>query len=123
MKFQMVHQNFNVSDLEKSMAFYESAFGLKEVSRITPKDGAFQIVYVGNETTDFVLELTYLKDHPQKYDLGEGEFHLAFATDDMQAAHAKHEEMGCICLENPQMGIYFVEDPDGYWLEIVPTEK
>ena len=116
MKFQMVHQNFNVSDLEKSI-------GLKEVSRITPKDGAFQIVYVGNETTDFILELTCLKDHPQKYDLGEGEFHLAFATDDMQAAHAKHEEMGCICLENPQMGIYFVEDPDGYWLEIVPAEK
>ena len=48
MKFQMVHQNFNVANLETSMAFYEQAFGLREVRRITPKNGAFQIVYLGN---------------------------------------------------------------------------
>ena len=41
-------------------------------------------------------------------------------TDDMAAAHAKHEKMGCICFENPAMGIYFIEDPDGYWIEIIP---
>ena len=35
-------------------------------------------------------------------------------------AHKKHEEMGCICFENHEMGIYFIEDPDGYWLEILP---
>ena len=123
MRFQMVHQNFNVANLETSMAFYEQAFGLREVRRITPKNGAFQIVYLGNETTDFVLELTCLKDHPQKYDLGECEFHLAFATEDMDAAHEKHEKMCCICLDNPEMGIYFVEDPDGYWLEVVPSKQ
>lgn len=59
------------------------------------------------------------KDH---YDLGDNEIHLAFTTDDMEASHKKHEEMGCICFENPAMGIYFITDPDGYWLEIVPEK-
>lgn len=40
-----------------------------------------------------------------------------------EAAHAKHKEMGCICFENPAMGIYFINDPDGYWLEIVPAKR
>jgi lactoylglutathione lyase len=65
--------------------------------------------------------LTWLRDHPQPYDIGEKEFHLAFRTDDYEAAHELHERMGCICYENPSMGIYFIEDPDGYWLEVVPT--
>ncbi|MBO5868383.1 MAG: VOC family protein [Oscillospiraceae bacterium] len=121
MKFKMVHENYNVSDLAKSMAFYEKALGLREVRRING-DG-FIIVYIGNEETDFVLELTWLEEHPQPYDLGECEFHLAFATEDYEAAHQLHQEMGCICYENPAMGIYFITDPDGYWLEIVPAKK
>ena len=60
------------------------------------------------------------RDHPQPYDIGEEEFHLAFKTDDYAAAHTLHQEMGCICFENEAMGIYFIQDPDGYWLEIVP---
>ncbi len=119
MNFKMVHENYNVADLEVSLAFYEKALGLKEKRRINGE--GFIIVYVGNETTDFELELTWLKDHPEKYDLGECEFHLAFRTDDYEAAHKLHEEMGCICYENPNMGIYFIQDPDGYWLEVVPT--
>ena len=47
----------------------------------------------------------------------------SFRTDDFAAAHALHEEMGCICFENPVMGIYFIQDPDGYWLEIIPTRS
>ena len=120
MKFRMIHENFNVSDLDVSLAFYEKALGLKEIRRKTAKDGSFIIVYVGNEETDFELELTWLEEHPQKYDLGEEEFHLAFRTDDFEAAHALHEEMGCIAFENHDMGIYFITDPDGYWLEILP---
>ena len=120
MKFRMIHENFNVSDLDVSLAFYEKAFGLKEIRRKTAKDGSFIIVYVGNEETDFELELTWLEEHPQKYDLGEEEFHLAFRADDFEAAHALHEEMGCIAFENHDMGIYFITDPDGYWLEILP---
>lgn len=56
------------------------------------------------------LELTWLRDHVGPYDLGDEEFHLAFRPDDFEAAHKKHREMGCICLENPQMGIYFIQD-------------
>ena len=119
MKFKMVHENYNVADLDKSMRFYEEALGLKERRRKTSDEPI--IVFMGNDESDFELELTWLKDHPQKYDIGEEEFHLAFRTDDYEAAHKKHEEMGCICMENPKMGIYFIMDPDGYWLEIVPT--
>ena len=121
MNFQMIHENYNVSDLEKSLAFYEEALGLHEKRRIHG-DG-FIIVYVGNEESDFELELTWLEEHPQTYDLGECEFHLAFSTDDYEAAHQLHEQMGCICFENPAMGIYFITDPDGYWLEIVPAKR
>lgn len=118
MQFKMIHQNFNVADLEKSMAFYEEALGLHEARRKEIAD--FTIVYMQSEAGDFQLELTWLKDHPQPYDLGECEFHLAFRADDYEAAHAKHEKMGCICFENYAMGIYFIIDPDGYWLEILP---
>ena len=120
MKFKMIHENYNVSDLQASLDFYEKALGLTEARRKTAEDGSFIIVYVSNENTDFELELTWLKDHPQKYDIGEEEFHLAFYTDDFEAAHKLHEEMGCICFENHEMGLYFIKDPDGYWLEIVP---
>ena len=123
MKFTMIHENYNVADLQRSLAFYEKALGLTEKRRKTAPDGSFIIVYVGNEESDFELELTWLKEHPQNYNLGECEFHLAFRTDDFEAAHKKHEEMGCICFENHAMGIYFIQDPDGYWLEIVPSRK
>lgn len=35
---------------------------------------------------------------------------------------AKHQQMGCICFENQAMGIYFISDPDGYWVEVIPTK-
>ena len=120
MQFKMIHENYNVQDLDRSLAFYEKALGLKEKRRNTAKDGSFIIVFVGNENSEFELELTWLRDHPEPYDIGEEEFHLAFRTDDFDAAHALHEEMGCICFENPSMGIYFIQDPDGYWLEVLP---
>lgn len=121
MNFKMYHENYNVSNLDKSLDFYEKALGLHEKRRISGK--GFIIVYLGNNESTFELELTWLEEHPQPYDLGECEFHLAFRTDDYEAAHKLHEEMGCICFENPAMGIYFITDPDGYWLEIVPNKK
>ena len=95
MKFKMVHENYNVKDLDASLKFYEEALGLTERRRKVSEDGSFIIVYVGNETTPFELELTWLKDHPQAYDIGEEEFHLAFHVDDYEGAHALHEKMGC----------------------------
>ena len=121
MNFRMIPENYNVSNLETSITFYQKALGLHEVRRKNAADGSFIIVYMADDSLSFELELTWLRDHPQKYDLGECEFHLAFRTDDFDAAHALHSEMGCICFENASMGIYFIEDPDGYWLEIVPT--
>ena len=123
MQFKMIHENYNVADLAKSMAFYEEALGLKETRRKEAADGSFIIVYLANENSDFELELTWLRDMDRPYNLGDCEFHLAFRTDDYEAAHAKHESMGCICYENPQMGIYFIKDPDGYWLEVLPPIK
>lgn len=121
MKFKMIHENYNVFDLERSKAFYKQALGLEEVRRITAPDGSYIIVYLANAESDFQLELTWMRDMDRPYNLGDCEFHLAFAVDDFDAAHKLHSEMGCICFENTAMGIYFIEDSDGYWLEIVPT--
>ena len=123
MKFRMYHENYNVLDLNRSLEFYKKALGLTEQRRKEASDGSYIIVYVGNEETDFQLELTWLRDRTEPYNLGDEEFHLAFETDDFEAAHALHSEMGCICFENEKMGIYFIQDPDGYWLEIVPRKK
>ena len=123
MQFWMIHENYNVADLDRSLAFYKEALGLHEKRRRTAEDGSFIIAFVGNETSDFELELTWLRDHPQKYDIGEEEFHLAFRTDDFNGARSLHERMGCICFENPSMGLYFIRDPDGYWIEILPVRR
>ena len=124
MQFRFAHNNFNVRDLARSLSFYNEALGLKEVRRINAKDGSFIIVYLSDGVSPHQLELTWLRDwEKDSYNLGDNEFHLAFETEDMEAAHAKHKEMGCICFENPAMGIYFINDPDGYWLEIVPTKR
>ncbi len=120
MKFKMIHNNFNVLDLEKSLKFYKEALGLEEQRRKEAADGSFILVYIGNEESAHQLELTWLRDWKEPYNLGDNEFHLAFETDDFDAAYAKHREMGCIVYENPMMGIYFIADPDNYWLEVLP---
>ena len=114
------HFNFNVLDLEKSITFYKEALGLTPVREKNAEDGSFKLVYLGDGHSDFTLELTWLKDRSEPYNLGENEFHLAFTTDEYDAYHEKHQKMGCIVFENPAMGIYFITDPDGYWNEIVP---
>ena len=123
MQFSFYHTNYNVRDLDRSLAFYAEALGLSEQRRINAEDGSFIIVYLGDGVSPFSLELTWLRDWDRAYNLGDNEFHLAFHVDDYDAAYAKHKEMGCVCFENPAMGIYFISDPDGYWLEIVPQGK
>lgn len=123
MRFKFVHNNFNVLNLDKSIKFYEEALGLKEVRRKKADDGSFILVYMGDGNTNHTLELTWLKDRSKAYDLGENEFHLAFEVDDYEKAHQHHLEMGCIVFENKDMGIYFIADPDNYWIEIVPENK
>ena len=117
------HFNFNVKNMEKSLAFYKEALNLHPMREKDASDGSYKIVYLGDGISGFYLELTWLRDHPGAYDLGEKEFHLAFRTDDFENTYERHKKMGIICYENPKMGVYFIEYPDGYWLEIVRLKK
>lgn len=121
--FKFAHNNINVLNLEKSLEFYQKALGLTENRRITAKDGSFIIVYLSDGASTHLLELTWLRDWENAYNLGDNEFHIAFTAHNYDAAHKQHDEMGCICYENQSMGIYFIEDPDGYWIEILPATK
>lgn len=120
MNFKFCHNNFNVLNLEKSIKFYNDALELKEVKRIEPEDGSFIIVFLGDNESSHCLELTWIKDRKEPYNLGDNEFHLALTTDDYENAFKKHSEMGCVCYVNEKMGIYFINDPDNYWIEILP---
>ena len=120
MKFTFYHNNINVADLDKSIEFYKKALGLKITKETEAADGSFKLVFMGDDTTPHKLELTWLRDMDRPYDLGDNEIHLAMQTDDMDAALAFHKEMNCVCFENPEMGIYFINDPDGNWVEICP---
>jgi lactoylglutathione lyase len=123
MKFTLAHSNINVCDLEKSLTFYKNALGLEPVRRIKADDGSFELAFLSDGTSSHQIELTWLRDKEGAYDLGDNESHIAFTVDDINTAHSIHEKMGCICYENKGMGLYFIEDPDGYWLEIIPGKK
>jgi lactoylglutathione lyase len=112
--FSWTHTNLNVFDLDKSLEFYKEALGLTVTKTINADDGSFKIVYLGN------LELTWLKDRAEPYNLGDNEIHIAYTTPDFEEAFKKHKEMKCNIYENRDMGIYFIQDPDGYWVEIIP---
>ena len=120
MEVRFDHFNFNVLDLNKSIEFYKEAFGMVQLSEINAEDGSFKIVFMGDQKTGFRLELTWLRDRTEPYNLGDLEYHLAIRTDDFDGAFKKHQEMGIVCFENPAMGVYFVTDPDGYWIEVFP---
>ncbi len=123
MKFKMVHTNFNVLDLEKSLAFYKEALGLTEERRNEAPDGSHIIVFLGDGAGEHKLELTWLRDWKEPYDLGDEEFHLCFTADDYDGAYELHKKMDCICQDKKSpRGLYFIQDPDGYWLEVVPAK-
>ena len=119
--FAFAHNNFNVSNLDRSLKFYQEALGLEVLRRHEGSD--YTQCWLGDHGVSMhELELTWNWDEEDILDLGD-EFHLAFRTDNMQAAHDLHEKMGCIVFENKKRGIYFIEDPDKYWIEIVPDRK
>ena len=78
-------------------------------------------MFLGDGASEHRLELTWMRERREPYNLGDNEIHLALRADDFAAAHALHQKMGCICYENAEMGIYFINDPDGYWIEIIPN--
>ncbi len=122
-KSKFDHFNINVTDLEKSIAFYHQALGLKEERRKEAADGSFILVYLSDGYSPFLLELTWLRDHTGAYELGENESHLCFrVAGDYDQARAYHKKMDCVCFENEAMGLYFIHDPDDYWIEILPEK-
>ena len=121
-KSRFDHFNINVTDLDRSIAFYDKALGLRETGRKEASDGGFTLVYLGDGQSPFRLELTWLRDHAAvPYELGENESHLCMrVAGDYDAVREYHRAMGCVCYENPDMGLYFINDPDDYWIEILP---
>ncbi len=117
------HFNINVTNLDKSIEFYQKALGLTEHHRKEAQDGSFILVYLTDESSPFMLELTWLREHPDAYELGENESHLCFrVAGDYDAVRQYHKEMECVCFENTAMGLYFINDPDDYWIEILPAK-
>ncbi|MCD8263731.1 MAG: VOC family protein [Tannerellaceae bacterium] len=121
-KSKFDHFNINVLDLDKSIEFYNKALGLKEARRKVADDGSFILVYLSDGSSPFLLELTWLKDKTEAYELGDNESHLCFhVAGDYEEVRKYHKEMGCVCYENTSMGLYFINDPDDYWIEILPA--
>lgn len=117
------HFNINVTNLEKSIEFYNKALGLREARRKEAADGSYILVYLTDNSTNFLLELTWLRDHAEAYELGENESHLCIRVEgDYDEVRKFHKEMGCVCFENEAMGLYFINDPDDYWIEILPAK-
>lgn len=120
MRAKLIHRNTHVLDLDASIAFYEKALGLYERRRVTPADGSWAIVFLGNNEADFELELTWNEGRVEPYYNGAEDTHVAVRVDNFDAYHRLHEAMGCIVKENPAMGLYFIADPDGCWVEVLP---
>ncbi len=123
-KSRFDHFNINVTDLARSMEFYDRALGLKEISRKEAADGSFILVNLGDGVSPFHLELTWLRDHAATpYELGENESHLCLrVAGDYDAVREYHRSRGWVCYENHDMGLYFINDPDDYWIEVLPMK-
>jgi len=123
-KAKFDHYNCNVIDLNKSLAFYDKALGLKVHHQIKAKDSSYVITYLTDGSSSFLLELTWLRDWKKPYEMGDNEQHLCLRVEgDYDEIRQFHRENGWICFENHEMGLYFIEDPDGYWIEILPANR
>lgn len=123
-KAKFDHFNINVTNLDRSIEFYKKALGLDVARKKEAADGSFILVYLSDGVSPFLLELTWLRDHTEAYELGENESHLCFrVAGDYDEVRKYHKEMDCVCFENHSMGLYFINDPDDYWIEILPAQK
>lgn len=123
---RLLHTMIRVGNLEKSIKFYTEILGMKLLRQKDYPDGKFTLAFVGygDETDNSVIELTYNWD-TDAYDMGNGFGHLAIEVDDVYAAAEKIREQGGKIIREPgpmNAGttiIAFVEDPDGYQIELL----
>ena len=120
MGFSFAHNCVKVLDLDRSLKFYKEALGLEPVRWMRPSDEDIQLVFLSDGKTAHELELGCPANRSRPFALGDNEFHLALRTADMAAAHALHERMGCIVYDPETEPVYFIQDPDGYKIEIIP---
>lgn len=122
---KQIHSMIRVLDEARSLAFYDTAFGLKVADRLDFPE--FTLVYLSNPETEFELELTINKGQLAPYDLGNGYGHLAVSVADLDAEHARFEAEGLAprkLVEFAPAGeriarFFFVADPDGYQIEVL----
>ncbi len=122
MKFRFAHNCLFVSELDRSLKFYEEALGLTTAKVMHPSDMDATLVFLTDGESAHQLEIGYTPEHQGPYALGDNQFHIAFAVENMEAAHALHEKMGVICRDPETEPVYFIQDPDGYQIEIIPAE-
>ncbi len=126
-QFRFLHTMIRVRDLDASIDFYTRHLGMKVLRRNDYPDGKFTLVFVGygDETDNTVIELTHNWDQELPYDLGDGFGHLALAVPDIYAACELMETEGVKISRKPgpmkhgTTVIAFIEDPDGYKIELI----
>lgn len=123
---RILHTMLRVGDLQRSVDFYTNVLGMKLLRQKDYPDGKFTLAFVGygDEKDEAVLELTYNWD-TDRYDLGDGYGHIALEVEDVyEAAERIRERGGKVIREPGPMNagstiIAFVEDPDGYPIELL----
>ncbi len=123
---RVLHTMIRVGDLDRSIKFYTDVLGMKLLRRKDYPDGKFTLAFVGYgpETEHAVVELTF-NWGTGKYDLGNGFGHIALEVDDVYAACAEIKKRGGKVtreagpMKHGSTVIAFVEDPDGYKIELV----
>ena len=123
MHARFIHRCTHVLDKEATIEFYQKALNFHITHEMGPEDGSWTNTYMANDDAPFEIELTWNNGRIEPYDNGGRDAHIAFEVDDYDAFHQLHEEMGVIVHENPKMGLYFIADPDGCWVEILPEKK
>jgi lactoylglutathione lyase len=120
-----IHTMIRVRDEARSLAFYKNAFGLDIADRLDFPE--FTLVYLSNSETPYEVELTINKDRAEPYNLGDGYGHVAFVVEDLDSEHRRFEAEGLkprkiVEFNNDGKKIarfFFVEDPDGYKIEVL----
>ena len=123
---RVLHTMLRVGDLERSLDFYSNVLGMKIIRRKDYPDGRFTLAFVGygDESSTALIELTHNWD-TKTYDIGTGYGHIALGMENIYAAcEAIREKGGKISREPGPMKhgtteIAFVEDPDGYKIELI----